>query len=507
MPDSGALPPGPRYQKGIAVTIADPEARAAYAALPLTFRAVNDAMLPADADDRARFLADLSAFLRTGMPGRFLVAEENLRDLYLVNIGGGYRISRKVYATHPLIPGWLLVIGGVGIVQPDVAHRCLTLQTPRPGTTLHRLFPGLPRTAMSAGYPTPRKTIQSNPNVDPVGGYSLRVAEAKYHHAEMIHAGNKGIDPARFPVITNLAWGTIGEGLAFYVYALPDTAIPASELLHAASREELVPALNRYLRTANKLMQALRHLHEAGYVFNQAHQGNVYVYQDAQGEDQICIADLDTLQSIRGFSPQIPSGQYLSPRAFAVLVNAQVASANAARMAWIYFTQGTIQKLRLTSLPGLDKIYASIICELLTGYLPIPEARQAEIFADLRRYFSQLDSQTVGTDGKPAGIQRLLDTELYETDVFGFIFTYALLDSTFCRTFGARLLTEGIRQAELVALVQKSGLPASNEPPEVLDRLMSQATSQLIEARSSQAMQEFLHGIAQRSSRPPRQRA
>ena len=496
------------YKKGISITVVDPVERASFASQSLEFRAVNNAVMPENEDSRNNFLSDLGGFIRTGNPGNFIVAEENLRELYLVHISGEHRISRKIYATHPLIPGKLLVIGGVGLVRPDELNHCLTLQTPIHDLTLHRLFPDLAETSMSAAYPTPQKTIESNPNVDPVGGYSITVAERKYLHVEMISEGKKGIDPLKFPVITNVAWGKVGKDLAFYVYAVPDNAVTVCELLYAENRAEITEALGHYIHAGHKLMQALRHLHEAGYVFNQAHQGNIYYYQNKKGEDQILIADLDTLQSIKNFSQKVPEGKYLSPRAFATLVNIQVASTNIAHIAWIYFLQGMIKKLEIDKFPGIDKIYASIIYDLLTGYINIHEDRQrAENYSSIRNYFNELDEQVKSENNETKGIIRLLRSDLYETDVFGFIFTYILMNDEYCRQFGAKLLTEGIKQIKIEQIaknaIEKMKDKTNNQ---VIERVINQAISQIIEERSNQAMQEYIQAFSkekQRKSRIP----
>ncbi|MHB9032733.1 MAG: hypothetical protein ACYC6L_06770 [Anaerolineae bacterium] len=485
------LSPATLYSQAIPVNVLDPEARAAYAAQPLEFKAVNDAILPADEAGRSCFLEDLSAFIRTGVPGSFTAVEENLRGYYLVDIGIG-RVSRKIYATHPLMPGKLLVVGGVGIVRPDEARRCLTLETPRPGATLHRTFPDLLKVSMSAGCPTPRKTIESRPNIDPLGGYSLKVASKKWKHSAMIRQGNKGIDPRQFPAVTNVAWGVVGELPAFYVYALPANAVPVCETLQAASREEVVTALQHYLHAGHLLLRALRHLHQAGYMFNQAHQGNVYAYQDEQGEDQIVIADLDTLESIQDFSPKVAPGEWLSPRAFAALVNTQVAASNVAHIAWIDFLRGKLRELHLEQFPGIEQLYAGIIYELLSGYLGDSGAGfKADFYASLTRYFRRLAGQVQPAD-ETAGINRLIRPELYETDVFGFMFTYILMNEDYCGTFGARPLSEGLKRKEeqitKTALARMQGARDN----EALARAVNQGLSQVIEERSREAMGEYL---------------
>ncbi|MCE5260085.1 MAG: hypothetical protein LLG44_13660 [Chloroflexi bacterium] len=492
------------YKKSIAVTVADPPVRSGYASQALEFKALNEAALPEDADARAGFLADLSAFLRTGEPGRFCVAEENLREHYLVDIGGRHRLSRKIYATHPLMPGMLLVVGGVGIVMADEANYRLTIQTPMQDATLHGFLADLPKTSMSAAYPTPQKTIESNPNVDPLGGYSIGVAERKFHNSEMIHAGKKGIYPDKFPVVTNIAWGIIGKELAFYVYAVPANAIPVCNLLHANNREEITAALAPYIHAGQMLMRALRHLHEAGYVHNQPHQGNVYYYQDYKGEDLIVIADLDTLQSIKDFSSKVPDGQYLSPMAFATLVNVQVAATHIAHIAWIDFVQSKIKELKLDSFPGIDRIYALIITDLLAGYINIPDgARRNEVYNSIRAYFNQLDRQLAsGRDGT-SGIIRLLDADLYEKDVFGFIFTYLLMNEDYCQRFGARRLTDGITPSQLDQAAKDTlAQMKARTNKQALAGAMNQAMSQIIETRSNQAMQEFYRGLSRRTRNP-----
>ncbi|MHB1355674.1 MAG: hypothetical protein ACYCZF_06825 [Anaerolineae bacterium] len=491
------------YQEGIPITIVDPEERAGFASQALEFKAVNNALMPEDEDSRTHFLAELSAFIKTGNPGNFVVVEENLRELYLVFIGAGHRISRKIYATHPLIPGKLLVIGGVGIVRPDELNHRLTLQTPQKGMTLHRMFPDLMKISMSAGCPTPRKTVASVPNVDPVGGYSSRTAERKYRYVEMISEGKKGIDPLQFPVIANVAWGTVGVDLAFYVYAVPDNATPVCELLYAASREQVTAALGHYMAAGQALMRALRHLHEAGYVFNQAHQGNIYYYQDIKGEDKILIADLDMLQSIKDFSPKVPEGKYLSPRAFATLVNIQVASTNIAHMAWITFVQGMIKQLGSTVFPDIDQVYASIIVNLLSSYIAIPDEKQrSSIYTSIRSYFTELDRQVHTGANESRGIMRLINSDLYETDVFGFLFTYILMNDEYCKTFGARLLTDGINRKDLTQManisIEQMKDKANNQ---LVARALNQAMSQLIEERSTLAMQEFIQAFTKEKIR------
>jgi len=490
------------YSRGIPITVIDPETRAAYASQVLEFKAVNPTVLPEDDTSRNLFLQELAQFLKTGVPGRFVVVEENLGELFLVDISSQHRLSRKAYATHPLIPGKLLVIGGIGLVQPDERNHCLTLQTPQHDTTLHRYFPDLAASAMSAACPTPHKTIESIPNVDPLGALSPRVAELKFTNVAMIQEGRKGVDPTRFPVIDNVAWGTIGSDVAFYVYAVPAIAAPVGNMLHANSQQELVAALTCYMQAGHKLMRALRHLHEAGYVFNQAHQGNIYYYQDARGEVQILVADLDTLQSVRDFSPKIPEGEYLSPRAFATLVNVQVASTNIARNAWIYLLQGTVKKLHLSAFPGLERIYASIIIELLSGYLGIDqEQARSSLLKTLSDYFLSLDRQNPSGANEAEGIFRLLKTELYETDVFGFLFTYILLDKDYCRLFGARRLSDGIKPVDVQRRSALDSRRLASLSVQDRARLLDQVTSQIIEARSNEAMAEFMKAISRRKTR------
>lgn len=455
--------------------------------------------MPETEQERIDFLSDLGEFIRTGKPGNFIIVEENLRDLYLVAIGDIHRISRKIYATHPLIPRKLLVIGGIGIVRPDEMNHRLTLQTPTQDLTLHQLFPDLAKTSMSAAHPTPQKTIKSIPNEDPVGGYSIRTAKIKYLNAEMISENAKGIDPLKFPVITNVTWGTIGTDLAFYVYAVPDNAIPVCELLHANNREEITKALDRYIHAGQQLMRALRHLHEAGYVFNQPHQGNVYYYQNEQGEDKILIADLDTLQSIKNFSRKVPEGRYLSPMAFATLVNIQVASTHIAYIAWIDFFRSMIRELGIDKFPGAEKVYASIICDLLAGYISIHKIKRAEIYSSIRRYYNDLCRQVQSGDKKSNGIIRLMRSDFYEIDVFGFIFTYILLNDEYCKTFGARLLTEGITQSQVEQVARNTIIKTKKKVNSgAIARVINETINQIIEERANEAMQEFIQGLSKR---------
>ncbi|MCD6302860.1 MAG: hypothetical protein J7M15_04970 [Anaerolineae bacterium] len=492
------LSPEKLYSQAIPITIVDPAERARFASQSFEFKAVNEAVMPADQENRRDFLSDLGEFIRTGSPGDFVVVEENLRELYLVAIGSTHRISRKVYATHPLMPGKLLVIGGIGIVRPDEANHCLTLETPMQDLTLHQLLPDLAKTSMSAANPTPKKTIESIPNEDPVGGYSIRIAEDKYRNVEMISKKKGGIDPAEFPVITNVAWGIVGQALAFYVYAVPDNAVPVCELLHATSRAEIAGTLGRYIGAGQRLMRALRHLHQAGYVFNQPHQGNVYCYQDKTGKDRILISDLDTLQSIRGFSRKVPPGEYLSPMAFATLVNIQVASTHIAHLAWIDFFRGVTRELRIGRFPGADGLYASIVCELLAGYISLHERRKIEIHSSIRSYYNELRRQVRAEASGTRGMVRLMRSDLYEMDVFGFLFTYLLMDDDYCREFGARCLTKGIN--EKLGQMAKTMMPnvGQSTSRQAMAMAINQARNQIMEERSNRAMQEFLQALSKR---------
>jgi len=493
------LSPESLYTRAIPLTVVDPEARARYGERALQFQEVNEAILPADAEGRRALLTDLEALVRRGDPGGFCVVEENLRELYLVAIGGLHRVSRKLYVTHPAMPGRLLVIGGVGMVRPNEDGPGLTLETPRPDLTLHQLYPDLAQTAMSAACPTPRKTIDSTPNEDPVGGYSLRVARIKFRHAEGIAARAIGIDPQRFPAITNLAWGTVGDDVAFYAYVLPGNAVPVCELLHADEPSQVPERLAAHLAANRRFMAALRHLHEAGYVFNQPHQGNLYVYQDDEGRDRIVIADLDTLQSIRGFSRKVAPGQYLSPMAFATLVNLQVAATHAASLAWFDLVAETVGAAELARFAGADRLYATIVAELLAGYIEVPQQQATAIRGSIGAYFRRLCQRVPPAERETQGLIRLLNSELYEIDLFGFLFTYVLMDAEYCRAFGARCLTEGVTQAYLEPMARASLQATRARPsPQAMAQALNQAMNQTIEERSGQAMQEFLQAMAQR---------
>ncbi len=487
------------YRREIPVAIVDPAERARFAQQPLAFEGVNEAVMPADPAAKQAFLDELGAFLRTGHPGRFLVVEENLRDLYLVAIGGLHRISRKIYAKHPLLPDKLLVIGGMGVVRPAADGQALTLQTPSQDVTLHELFPDLPETSMSAACPTSRKTIESVPNEDPVGSYSIAVAQAKFRHVATIAGGRGGIDPGQFPVVTNVAWGIIGDASAFYVYAVPDSAVPVCELLRATNQQEIAPALERYTEAGKQLMRALRHLHEAGYVFNQPHQGNVYHFVDSEGQTRILIADLDTLQSIQGYRRTVPPGQYLSPMAFATLVNVQVASTHMAHIGWIDFFWGVRRELGIERFRGADALYASIVAEPLDGYLGLGPARKADIHAAVRGYYHGLSAKRAGDQGGTEGPARLLQGDLFEMDVFGFWLTYALMDEAYRAAFGARGPLDGIDPAELRRIVARSATKRHGTlTPRQMTDLMNHVTNQIIEERSNEALQEFLTALSKR---------
>ncbi len=499
------LAPDQLYRDAIGLTVVDPEARARYAARPYQVRAMNEAILPADAEGRRALLADLEGLVTRGEPGRWRIVAENLRELYLVAIGGLHRVSRKLYVTHPALPGRLLVIGGVGIVRPNEDGTGLTLETPDPGLTLHQRYPDLPQSAMSAAYPTARKTIVSIPNEDPLGGYSLAVAEAKFRYAAGIAAGSIGIDPRRFPAVTNLAWGTVGDDVAWYAYALPGDAVPVCERLHAEEPADVPEALRAHLGANRRFMAALRHLHGAGYVFNQPHQGNLYVYPDGQGDDRIVIADLDTLQSVRRFGRKLAPGQYLSPRAFAALVNLQVAATHAASLAWFDLVAETIGPAELTRWPGADRLYASIVTELLGGYIEVPEGQAAAIRASVGAYYRRLCQPVPPAKRETQGLARLTNSALYETDLFGFLFTYVLLDGAFCREMGARSLTEGVTQSYLERMARSALQTQRARPtPQAMGAALNQAMNRTIEARAGEAMDEFLQAMAQRTRVSPR---
>ena len=495
-----ALPLDTPYRRGIPIVVVDPAERAIYAARPFAFGALNDATLPSEPAARARFIADLEQFLRTGDPGGFVVVEENLRRRYLVDIGAPERITRRVFATHPLLPDKLLVIGGVGVARPDEPHGRLTLHSPMPGTTLHRYFPTLSQAAMSAGRPTPAKGIRGAPNVDPLGGLSPGVAETKYRHVQMIAEGRGGIDPAQFPVIANVAWGTVGDDVAFYVYALPGQAIPVTELLHASDAAGTMRALQRYLRTGSELLRGLRHLHDVGYVFSQAHQGNVYVYPD-EGVDRIVIADLDTLQSVRDFSRRTPKGEYLSPRAFANLVNLRVACTNVAHIAWIDFMLPVVRASGGRGLPDVGEIQASIVHSLLTAYLGLREGpAHNAIHHGLRQYYADLARRAPDASDPHTGVARLQDGDLYDTDVFGSVFTYTLMNAAYCRQFGARALSEGLTRESVMQLAR----PALARTPGPHDaaaiaRASDEIVNRVIRERASDAMQELTRADRARS--------
>ncbi|MGC9360857.1 MAG: hypothetical protein ACP5G7_10900, partial [Anaerolineae bacterium] len=387
---------------------------------------------------------------------------------------------------------------GIGVVRPDEADGGLTLETPMRDVTLHQLFPDLPETSMSAACPTSRKTIESMPNEDPVGSYSIGVAESKFAHVAMIAEGRGGIDPAQFPVIANVAWGIIGDAAAFYVYAVPDSAVPVCELLRATNQQEIAPALERYVEAGKQLMRALRHLHEAGYVFNQPHQGNVYHYLDKGGQARILIADLDTLQSIQGYRRTVPPGQYLSPMAFATLVNVQVAATHMAHIGWIDFFWGVRRELGIKRFPDADALYASIVAELLDGYLGLGAAKTAEIHAVIRGYYHRLCAQVSG-QGDAKGLVRLMRGDLYEMDVFGFLLTYALMDEAYRAAFGARGPLDGIDPVELRRIVARSATKRHGTlTPRQMTDLMHHVTNQIIEERSNEALQEFLTALAKR---------
>jgi len=509
MPSRATSPllPDKLYGDVIGLAVVDPEARAQYAARPYRLRAANEAILPAHAEDRRALLADLEGLVTRGETGRWRIVAENLRELYLVAIGGLHRVSRKLYVTHPALPGRLLVIGGVGSVRPSDDGAGLILETPEPSLTLHQRYPDLPPSAMSAACPTARKTIASIPNEDPLGGYSLAVAEAKFRYAAGIAAGSIGIDPTQFPVITNLAWGTVGDDVAWYAYALPGNAVPVCERLHAEEPAGVPAALAAHLGANRQFMAALRHLHGAGYVFNQPHQGNLYVYPDAKGHERIVIADLDTLQSVRDFGRKVPPDQYLSPRAFAALVNLQVAATHAASLAWFDLVAETIGPAELTRWPGADRLYASIVTELLGGYIEVPAGQAAAMRSSVGAYYRRLCQLVPPAQRDTQGLARLTNGALYETDLFGFLFTYILLDAGFCREMGARSLTEGVTQSYLERVARASLQVRRVQPtPQAMAAALDQAMNRIIEERSGQAMDKFLQAMRRRTRVSPRAR-
>gem|GEM_PF-4254595 len=411
----------------LALTVLDPQARAAYAAQPFVWRALNEAALPRERTAREALLADLEGLLRRGDLGAFTLIPENLASNYLVDIGNGQRISRKVYVRHPAAPDQLIVAGGVGQVRPDADGARLTLETPLVGATLHGTFPDLPRSAMSAAHPTPQKGLESRPNVDPLGALSVGVAERKYANAA-------ALSDTRYPVISNLAWGTIGEGgAAFYVYALPSDARMATDLLQGEDPAQAVAALGAYLAVGQRFMRALRALHEAGYIHNQPHQGNLYTYS----RGRIVVADLDSLQELAPFSTMCSEGDTLSPRAFGVLVNVQVAACSIAHLAWLEHLGGWLRRGQTEGLERLDTLYADIVIALVRGYLPgLAEGACTAFREQARRYCAGLF-----TRGR-AGTARLTGAEAYEEDVWGLLFTRILLDTDWCTCFGARYLAK-----------------------------------------------------------------
>lgn len=98
MPSRATSPllPDKLYGDAIGLAVVDPEARAQYAARPYRLRAANEAIVPVNAEDRRALLADLEGLVTRGETGRWRIVAENLRELYLVAIGGLHRVSRKL---------------------------------------------------------------------------------------------------------------------------------------------------------------------------------------------------------------------------------------------------------------------------------------------------------------------------------------------------------------------------------------------------------------------------
>jgi len=143
----------------------------------------------------------------------------------------------------------------------------------------------------------------------------------------------------------------------------------------------------------------------------------------------------------------------------------------------------------------------------LGGYIEVPEGQAAAIRASVGAYYRRLCQPVPPAQRDTQGLARLTNGALYETDLFGFLFTYILLDAGFCREMGARCLTEGVTQSYLERVARASLQVRRVQPtPQAMAAALDQAMNRIIEERSGQAMDKFLQAMRRRTRVSPRAR-